>query len=41
MRDRQGQALAARMRTSMTRDAVGSGACEIIWVESAEVEPEN
>ena len=41
MRGRQGQALEARMRTSMTRDAVGSGACEIIWVESAEVEPEN
>ncbi len=25
-------------RTSLSRDDVGSGACEIIWVESAEVE---
>lgn len=25
-------------RTSLTRDDVGSGACEIIWVEAAEVE---
>ena len=25
--------------TSMTRDDVGSGACEVIWVESVEVEP--
>ena len=27
-----------RARTSLSRDDVGSGACEIIWVESAEVE---
>ena len=27
-----------RSRTSLTRDDVGSGACEILWVESAEVE---
>src|SRR6266568_850283 len=33
-----GGAVAARMRTSLTRDDVGSGACEIIWVESAEME---
>jgi hypothetical protein len=33
-----GGAVAARMRTSMTRADVGSGACEIVWVESAEVE---
>ena len=37
IRDAGGQ-VAARMRTSMTRDDVGSGACEIIWVESVEVE---
>jgi hypothetical protein len=37
IRDAQG-AMAARMRTSLTRDDVGSGACEIIWVESVEVE---
>jgi len=30
--------VAARMRTSLTRTDVGSGACEIIWVESVEVE---
>jgi hypothetical protein len=36
VRDPRGQ-VAARMRTSMTRDDVGSGACEIIWVESVEV----
>jgi len=40
IRDQQGQVM-ARMRTSVTRDDVGSGACEIIWVESAEVEPES
>ena len=33
-----GGAVAARMRTSLTRDDVGSGACEIVWVESVEVE---
>jgi hypothetical protein len=33
-----GGSVAARMQTSMTRDDVGSGACEIIWVESVEVE---
>jgi len=33
-----GGAVAARMRTSLTRYDVGSGACEIIWVESAELE---
>ncbi len=38
IRDARGQ-VAARMRTSMTRDDVGSGACEIVWVESVEVEP--
>jgi len=27
-----------RSRTSLSREDVGSGACEIIWVESAEVE---
>jgi hypothetical protein len=27
-----------RTRTSLTRDDVGSGACEILWVEAAEVE---
>ncbi len=27
-----------RARTSLSRDDVGSGACEIIWVESADVE---
>lgn len=27
-----------RARTSLSRDDIGSGACEIIWVESAEVE---
>src|SRR3990172_1073649 len=27
-----------RARTSLSREDVGSGACEIIWVESAEVE---
>ncbi len=27
-----------RARTSLTRDDVGSGACEILWVESTEVE---
>ena len=30
--------VAARMRTSVSRDDVGSGACEIVWVESVEVE---
>jgi len=37
IRDASG-AVAARMRTSLTRDDVGSGACEIVWVESVEVE---
>lgn len=36
IRDPRGQA-AARMRTSLTRDDVGSGACEVIWVESVEL----
>ena len=38
IRDEQGLT-ASRMRTSMTRDDIGSGACEIIWVESVVVEP--
>jgi hypothetical protein len=29
---------AFRARTSLTRDDVGSGACEIVWVESIEDE---
>ena len=33
-----GGAVAARMRTSLTRDDVGSGACEILWVEAVQVE---
>jgi hypothetical protein len=37
IRDPHG-AVAARMRTSLSRDDVGSGACEIVWVEAAEVE---
>lgn len=27
------------MRTSLTRNDTGAGACEIIWVESAQIEP--
>ena len=37
IRDREGR-VALRSRTSLTRDDVGSGACEQIWVESVEVE---
>ncbi len=33
----EGGQVEARLRTSLTRDDVGSGACEILWVESAEV----
>jgi hypothetical protein len=39
IRDARGQ-VAARMRTSTTRDDVGSGACEILWVESVEIDPD-
>lgn len=37
IRDARGQE-AFRSRTSLRRDDVGSGACEQVWVESAEVE---
>ncbi len=37
IRDPGGKEL-LRLRTSLTRDDVGSGACEILWVESAEAE---
>jgi hypothetical protein len=39
IRDGRG-AVAARMRTSLSRDDVGSGACEIVWVESVEIDPD-
>lgn len=35
--DRRGREV-FRARTSLRRDDVGSGACEIVWVEAAEVE---
>ena len=37
IRDRRGKQV-FRSRTSLTRSDVGSGACEIVWVESVEVE---
>jgi hypothetical protein len=37
IRDRSGR-VAFRSRTSLTRDDVGSGACEQVWVEAIEVD---
>jgi hypothetical protein len=37
IKDREGKPV-FHSRTSLTRDDVGSGACEIVWVESVDVE---